>query len=168
MADKEKLRASLERSMARYRDAAAQLSDEDWNTLVTGEEGWIARDMLGHLMSGERGMIFNAKRSAAGQPPTMPDDFDLDRYNQGQARKQADKSVTQLLAELDAVRAATLSFLDGLSDEQLIIPTVHPVVKPITVGGIFKVIAIHQTQHAEELEKAIQNVRDNSGMRHET
>ena len=156
MADKEKLRASLERSMARYREAAAQLSDEDWNTLVTGEEGWVARDMLGHLMTGERGMIFNAKRSAAGQPPSMPDDFDLDRYNQGQSRKQADKSVAQLQTELDTVRAATLSFLDELSDEQMALPTVHPVVKPVTVGGIFKVIAIHQTQHTEELEKALQ------------
>ncbi len=155
MADKEKLRASLERSMVRYHEAAAQLSDEEWNTLITGEEGWVARDMLGHLMSAERGMIFNAKRSAAGQPPTMPDDFDLHRYNQGQARKQADKSVAQLQAELDAVRAATLSFLDEVSDEQMAFPTVHPVVKPITVGGIFKVIAIHQTQHAEELEKAL-------------
>ncbi len=156
MADKERLRASMERSMTRYREVAAQLSEEDWNTLVTGEEGWVARDMLGHLMTGERGMIYNAKRSAAGQSTTMPEDFDLDRYNQGQSRKQADKSVAQLQAEFDTVRAATLSFLNELSDEQMALPTVHPVVKPITVGGIFKVIAIHQTQHAEELEKALE------------
>jgi hypothetical protein len=156
MADKEKLRASLERSIARFREAAAQLSDDQWNTLITGDEGWVARDVVGHLMTAERGMIFNAKRSAAGQTVTLPDDFDLDRYNQGQARKQADKSVAQLMSELEAVRAATLSFLDELNDEQMGLPTVHPVVKPITVAGIFKIIAIHQTQHAEELEKAAQ------------
>ncbi len=155
MADKEKLRASLERSMARFREVAVQLSDEQWNRLVTGDEGWVARDVVGHLMTAERGMIFNAKRSAAGIETTLPDDFDLDRYNQGQARKQADKSVIQLMAELNQVRAATLSFLDELSEEQMNLPTVHPIVKPITVAGIFKVIAIHQTQHAEEVEKAI-------------
>ncbi len=159
MPDKDKLRASLERSLARFNAVADQMSDEQWNTLITGDEGWVARNVPAHLVSAERGMIITSKRSASGDLRPLPDDFSLDRYNQSQAGKLTDKSIAELRQMLAEVRTTTLAFLDEVTDEQMTMPTVHPVISPVTVGGIFKVIAIHQTQHAEELEKALARVR---------
>jgi hypothetical protein len=159
MANKEKLRASLDRSMARFNAVADTLTDEEWNTTTTGDEGWVARNIIAHLMTAERGMIITAKRSAVGETRPLPDDFSLDRYNASQSNKLADKNVAELRQMLADVRVTTLAFLDEVTDAQMELPSVHPVISPITVGGIFKIIAIHQTQHSEELEKGLARAR---------
>ncbi|CAG0936063.1 hypothetical protein TFLX_04927 [Thermoflexales bacterium] len=72
----------LTRTRAELLEVIGRLQPADWEQIVQSVEGgWTVKQAMLHLATSESGQILTGKAIAGGQP-TVPDDFDLNRYNQ--------------------------------------------------------------------------------------
>lgn len=128
------------------------LSDDDIAREV-GTDGWRSiKDIILHLSTSEHGMLVVAKRCLAGKMVSY-EGFDLDRWNERQVEKKRHLSVSQALAELQAVREDGLNTLQGLTPEQLRTPAAHPFWGDVTVGQLFRIMSIHDELHRRDIEQ---------------
>lgn len=149
---KQRIRDQLAASRAYLVSVAQQIGPEQ--TLVSTENpAWNVHDLLAHLAGAERGLLGTVQRFLAGQP--LPDGFSLDYWNQRQVEKQKERGVADLLAGLAASRIDTLALLDSLTDEQLAVRGLHPAGFETSVGGIFRVMAMHELDHGQEIALAL-------------
>jgi hypothetical protein len=117
-----------------------------------GTEGWSSiQDAMKHVASAEASMVVIAQRTLAGTHKRV-DDFDLNRFNARQVEKRGAQTWDETLAELHAARAASLAALAEWSDEQLALSTHHPVWGDTDIGGLFRIIAIHDSLHRKDVE----------------
>ena len=91
-----------------------------------GTEGWTSiHDAVRHVASAEASMLTVAERTVAGTYQRI-EGFDLNRFNARQVEKRA--------------------------DEQLGLPTFHPVWGEVDVAGLLRIIAIHDGLHRKDIE----------------
>jgi hypothetical protein len=129
------------------------------------ENGWNGRQILAHLASIEwtyPRLIDIARDAAAGaaSPPSAPGDSPPtramrggnDAYNERQVARRAGHSVAQLLAELEANRAATIRAVEA-ADESLFARQIR------SAGGVtgpladvfYQVAVAHVLGHARDI-----------------
>lgn len=149
---RQRIHSELAESRAYLFSVAQQIGPEQV-VASTENPAWNVHDLLAHLAVAERGLQGTVQRFLAGQP--LPDNFSLDSWNQRQVEKQKERSVADLLAGLAASRVDTLSLLDSLSDEQLAVRGTHPAGFETSVGGIFRVMAMHELGHGQEIALAL-------------
>lgn len=149
---KQRIHTQLAESRAYLFSVAQQISPEQ-AVASTENPAWNVHDLLAHLAVAERGLQGTVQRFLAGQP--LPDGFSLDIWNQRQVAKQQERSVSDLLASLEASRVDSLALLDSLSDEQLAVRGLHPAGFETSVGGIFRVMAMHELDHGQEIALAL-------------
>jgi hypothetical protein len=146
------LRAKLTTERERLMEALAGVDGELAARRFEGTDGWTSiHDTLRHVASAEASMMIVAARTVDGTFKPV-EGFDLNRFNARQVEKRASLSWDDSLDELQTVRTKTLNLLDEWTDEQLAMPTVHPVWGDTTVGGLFRIIAIHDTLHRKDVE----------------
>jgi hypothetical protein len=130
----------------------AGLTEEQMAHRFEGSDGWTSvEDVVKHLASGERGMLTVAQRCAAGGEPPSYAGFDLDRWNIRQVEKLKTLTPAEALAQYDAVRQQAKVTLESLSEDQLARPASHPVFGQVTVGGLFRIMAIHEQMHRRDI-----------------
>lgn len=153
---KEKLRAVIAADHAASMTIFRSLSEADWQASVPSEEDapWTARDVLAHLAVSEGGQLGQITRCLEGGI-TVPDDFDLARFNRRSVQKQADKSVADLLAQIERDHAEVLRTLDAVPEGELDKTGRHARGDVLSVEQFFHRITEHRRQHAEELQRAI-------------
>lgn len=149
---KEALLAELTASRDYLISVATQISpDQALNS--TENPLWNVHDLLAHLAISERGLQSTVSRFLAGD--ALPDGFSLDYWNQRQVGKLQAQAVDALLSGLQASRQETLALLDSLSDDQLAVRGLHPAGFETSVAGVFRVIALHERSHGQEIAAAI-------------
>ncbi len=149
---KEHLRTRLMRGREVFLAAVAALDEVDMAKPVqTDGATWAARDLVGHVAYAEVGMVGLIRATLAGAPPQADPAFDLDRFNEGRVRRAREQEFPALLERLAASREAVLVLLDGLTDADLDRAAHHPVLRETTVEGIFRVMPLHDRQHAQDL-----------------
>ncbi len=149
----------LERIEADHAASLAILNDltePEWDKPVPSDEGfdWKARDVLAHLAVSEGGQLGQLTRCVAGEM-TVPDDFDLARFNRRSVQKQADKPVSALLADIERGHAEVLKTLQAVSEADLDKSGRHARGDVITVEQFFVRITEHRREHAEQLQRAV-------------
>jgi len=77
---------------------------------------WTIKEIVQHLADDERIYVYRALRFARNDTTELPG-FDQDEYTRYSQANQ--RTLDDLLSELATVRAATLSFYNGLSDDTL-------------------------------------------------
>ncbi len=130
---------------------------EQWEKPAPSENEapWKARDVLAHMAVSESGQLGQITRCLAGEV-TVPDDFDLARFNRRSVQKQADKAVADFLALLETDFAKVLAALDAITDDADFDKTGrHARGDMLTVEQFFIRITEHRLQHAEELQNAV-------------
>jgi len=132
------------------------ITPEQWEKPAPSEEDapWKARDVLAHLAVSEPGQLGQLTRCLKGEV-TVPDDFDLRRFNRRSVQKQAEKSVADLLKEIETAHAQVLAALDTASEADLDKTGRHARGDILTVEQFFIRITEHRREHAEELQKAV-------------
>jgi len=75
-------------------DVLDRVTDDDWER-ASPNEGWTVRDLLTHLSTSENGFVGTLKRMAAGEGG-VPQDFDPNRWNAGQVRRNTDTPYAEL------------------------------------------------------------------------
>jgi uncharacterized protein (TIGR03083 family) len=149
---KQRIHTQLAESRAYLLSVAEQIGPEQ---VVASTENpvWNIHDLLAHLAVAERGLQSTVQRFLAGQ--ALPEGFSLDIWNQRQVAKQQERSVADLLASLALSRVDSLALLDSLSDEQLAVRGMHPAGFETSVGGVFRIMAMHELDHGQEIALAL-------------
>lgn len=132
------------------------ISDEDWQAAVPSEEDapWTARDVLAHLAVSEGGQLGQIVRCLQGGV-TVPDDFDLARFNRRSVQKQGAKTIADLLAQIERDHAEVLTTLDAVDEAELDKTGRHARGDVLTVEQFFHRITEHRRQHAEQLQRLL-------------
>ncbi len=149
---KDALKAELADARA-YLFSVVQQITPDLALATTENPQWNVHDLLAHLAGAERGLQATVQRFLAGKE--LPPDFSLDYWNQRQVAKQKERDIADFVASLTASRVDTLALLDSLSEEQLDVVGMHPAGFPTDVAGIFRVLALHERDHGQEIAAAL-------------
>ncbi len=145
----------LTRTRAELLEVIGRLQPADWEQIVQSVEGgWTVKQAMLHLATSESGQILTGKAIAGGQP-TVPDDFDLNRYNQRQVEKNQAKQPPEILSSLAESRQKLLAFLDEVSAEVLDQRGKHARGDVISLEQLFYRIGEHEAEHTAEIKKAL-------------
>lgn len=136
-------------------EVVGQLQPGDWDKVVQSTEGgWTMKQALLHLATSETGQIGTGKAIAAEQP-TVPDDFDLNRYNNRQVEKNKDKQPAEILSGMAESRQKLLAFLEEVPEEALDKRGKHARGDVITLEQLFYRIGEHEADHTVEIKRAL-------------
>jgi len=132
-----------------------QMQPSDWEQPVQAVEGgWKVKQVLLHLATSESGQINAGKAIAAGQP-SVPDDFDLNRYNNRQVEKNKDKQPPEILFGMAESRQKLLAFLGEVSAEDLDRRGKHGRGDVLSLEQLFYRIGEHEAEHTAEIKQAL-------------
>ena len=133
-----------------------QMELDDWNKTVQTEDGhWTVKQVMLHLATSETGQLRTAKAIAAGQP-TVPDDFDLNRYNNRQVEKNKDKQPPEILFGMAESRQQVFAFIDEVPEADLDKRGKHGRGDVISVEQLFYRIGEHEAEHAATIRAALE------------
>jgi hypothetical protein len=136
-------------------EVIGQLQPDDWDKVVQSTEGgWTVKQALLHVATSESGQINTCKAIAAGQP-TVPDDFDLNRYNRRQIEKNQARQPAEIVFGMGESRQKLLAFLDEVPEEALDKRGRHARGDVISLEQLFYRIGEHEGDHTEEIRRAL-------------
>jgi hypothetical protein len=136
-------------------DVIGQMETADWERPVQAvEAGWTVKQALLHVATAESGQLATGKAIAAGQP-TVPDDFDLNRYNRRQIEKNEAKQPPEILFGMAESRQKLLAFLDEVRAEDLEKRGKHGRGDVISLEQLFYRIGEHEADHTAEIRRAL-------------
>jgi len=153
---KARLRATIEADHAKSMSIFQSLNADQWLLPVPSDEGaqWQARDVLAHVAVSEAGQLGQTLRCIAGEV-TVPDDFDLTRYNRRSVQKQAETSVEAFLAIIEGDHAKVLAALEETNETDFDKTGRHARGDFITVEQFFHRITEHRREHAEAIQAVV-------------
>lgn len=133
------------------------LTDEDAGVTLYQDDDyhWTVHTLVSHLADSERGMLGQAQRAVAGKK-TIPEDFDLERWNRGVARKSASKTLPEFLDQIHDTHKTGLKFLASLDETQLDIQGRHASGDVLTIEGFLKRIAQHRLEHVQDVKRVLE------------
>lgn len=154
----------------------AQLAQPCTESAVPGEAPWTPKDHIPHVAMIERIFVRLSEQTLAGEPDPIGivrgggsgNGTDVASWvhnnNQKNVEEHRDRSLDDLLASLDKTRARTLSFLEGLNDEQLTLKIPGAPWADGTIGGVLATIGHHQVQHLGWIKEGLskQGITSNS------
>jgi uncharacterized protein (TIGR03083 family) len=111
------IRDELVAAQAALVEALERVGPDDWQR-QSPNEGWTIQHLLTHLSTSETGFLTLMRRMASGDGG-LPTDFDPNRWNAGQLRRNTETSVAGLRDKLDTAANDILALLDTLDDRAL-------------------------------------------------
>ncbi len=136
-------------------EVIGQLQPADWDKVVQSSEGgWTVKQALLHLATAESGQIGTGKAIASGQP-TVPADFDLNRYNRRQIEKNQAKQPAEILFAMAESRQKLLALLAEVPEEALDQRGQHARGDVISLEQLFYRIGEHEADHTAEIKRAL-------------
>jgi len=131
------------------------LTEEEWQKPVFSEgDRWTVQTVVSHLIDGERGMSIQVHKIRKGEK-TIPDDFDLNRWNASVQKRVGDLPPAELLAGLAATRARTVEAMQTLQENEWVLTGRHPARGMITIEQYYETIHGHELSHTADLQKAL-------------
>jgi hypothetical protein len=125
-----------------------------WLEASEGEGTFSPRDVLGHLIHGEKTDWMPRVRlileAGDGRPFVPFDRFAFRAWIR-------DASTADLLAQLESLRRASLAELQGLSltPAQLSLRGLHPELGPVTLGQLLATWAVHDLNHVGQVVRVM-------------
>ena len=136
-------------------EVIGRMETADWDRPAQSMEGgWTVKQAMLHIATSESGQINTGKAIAAGQP-TVPDDFDLNRYNRRQLEKNQAKQPPEILFSMAESRQKLLAFLDEVSSEDLEKRGKHGRGDVLSLEQLFYRIGEHEAEHTAAIKQAL-------------
>ena len=152
---KHRLHDHLIRTREELLEVIGQLQPADWDKVVQSDEGgWTVKQALLHIATSESGQI-NTGKAIAADKPTIPVDFDLNRYNARQVQKNQDKQPPEILFGMAESRQKLLAFLEEVPEEALDKRGKHARGDVISLEQLFFRIGEHEADHIAEIKRAL-------------
>jgi uncharacterized protein (TIGR03083 family) len=131
------------------------LSPAQWTQPVFSEgDTWTVTTVVSHLLDSEKGMSIQIHKTRKGEE-TIPEGFDINRWNAGVQKRVGDLSPAELLAALETTRAKTIDVMNSLKDEDWSRTGRHPSRGVITIEQYYETIYGHELMHAEDMKRAL-------------
>jgi len=147
----QKLHIEGEKTLAFFR----ALQPEDWQRCIYSDGAdWTVRDILAHITAAENS-IRRLIRALLEEGRQLPEDFDLDAYNQRKVEQMAAVSPQELLARFAGQRARTVRLAAGLSAEDLLRTGRHPFLGEARVADMLKLMYRHVQIHQRDIRRAL-------------
>lgn len=131
------------------------LSPAQWMQPVFSEgDTWTVTTVVSHLLDSEKGMSIQIHKTRKGEE-TIPEGFDIDRWNAGVQKRVGDLGPAELLAALESTRTKTIDVMNSLKDEDWSRTGRHPSRGVITIEQYYETIYGHELMHAEDMKRAL-------------
>jgi uncharacterized damage-inducible protein DinB len=131
------------------------LTDEQWQMEVYTEGAtWTIRNVLSHFVTSERGLLklFEQIRQGGGG---SSDDFSIDRYNAAMQERTKEAAPQELLEQYKTIRAKSVAWTSGLSEDDLEKQGRHPFLGMTTIREMIKMLYIHNLTHYRDMKNAL-------------
>jgi uncharacterized damage-inducible protein DinB len=148
------LRAELVDAQRQLVDTLDGVTDDDWQRIGPNNEGWSIRDLLVHLATSEVGFVPTLKKMAAGQGG-VPRDFDPNRWNASQSRRNGEAQPAELRAQLEAAHRDMLGLLETLDDVALDQRGYLSTGAEGSTEDNFRLVAAHKRSHTGDIRAAL-------------
>lgn len=126
-----------------------------WDAQVYAEgAAWTVRQLLVHLMITDKGHN-NMMMAIARGENTIPDDFDLERFNRRSVEKRAEVSPEEARAALAQTAAERDSWLDTIADDTLLKQGRHGSMRVLSIEQILGVVVDHDRNHADDIARVL-------------
>lgn len=145
--------AVLERTPATLRALLAGLPNE-WISATEGPNTWTPKEVVAHLIFGERTDWIPRARIILAQGPSVRfAPFD----RSGHFAESRGKSLSDLLDELARLRAENVEILRGwkLTREQLALPGEHPELGRVTLSQLLATWVAHDLDHVVQIARTM-------------
>lgn len=131
------------------------LQPEQWQQPVFSEgDTWTVTTVVSHLLDSERGMSIQIHKTRKGEE-TVPEGFDINRWNASVQKRVGNLSPAELLAGLEATRTKTLEVMNSLHDDDWARVGRHPTRGLITIEQYYETIYGHELSHADDMNRAL-------------
>jgi hypothetical protein len=145
----------LAQSRMALRLLLTSLKPEDWQTSIYGEgKSWTVSTVVSHLIEAERGMSIHVHKIRKGEE-TIPEGFDLDRWNAGVQKRMGALTPDELLSGLAEMRAKTLEVMDTIRDEEWALTGRHASRGIITIEQYYETMYGHELMHTQDIKEAL-------------
>ena len=147
----EKLKSEGEKIVSIF----ANLSNDQWNMEVYTEgTTWTIRNVLAHFVTSERGLIKLFERiRQTGEGAS--EDFSIDRYNAAMQARTQELTPQELLEQYKTIRAESIAWTSGLSEDDLEKEGRHPFLGMTTIREMIKMLYIHNLTHYRDMKKVL-------------
>jgi uncharacterized damage-inducible protein DinB len=148
------LRGELQSAQAELMAVLDRVRSDDWARTSPDTPDWSVLGLLTHLSTAERGFVRTIERQARGEGG-VPTDFDPDRWNAAQLRRNVEATPAQLREQLEAAHAEMLSLLERLDDAALEQRGWMTIGREGSVEDVLKLVASHKRGHTADIAKAV-------------
>jgi uncharacterized damage-inducible protein DinB len=122
-----------------------------------GDAPWSIGDLVAHLADAESGILGQVQRLLAGKE-TVPQDFDLSRWNRSAVRRNKSRTYEDLLDHIRKAHLEALKTLEATEAASLELTGRHASGDILTVEGFFRRIADHRRDHTRDIQQALAGV----------
>ena len=155
MTKSQKWTQTLAQSRQKLTALLQSLTPEQWQTQIFSEGStWTVATAVSHIIDAERGMSIQVHKARKGEP-TIPEGFDIDRWNAKVQERIGDLSPAELLEKLDATRSKTLEVLNSLSEDEWSMTGRHPSRGIITIEQYYETIAAYVHLYLPDVQKGL-------------
>lgn len=131
------------------------LQPEQWIQPVFSEgDTWTVTTVVSHLLDSERGLSIQIHKTRKGEE-TVPEGFDVNRWNAGVQKRVGNLSPAELLAGLETTRTKTLDVMNSLQEEDWARVGRHPTRGLVTIEQYYETIHGHELSHADDIKRAL-------------
>ena len=123
----------------------------DWQQ--TTYEGWTRKDTFAHLASIQARQRAQVQCAVDGTP-WNPED--VNTYNARKVEERKAWTTEQVRAEYEREQSSTLALLNQLQDPDLDRTFQHPTRGAVTIESVFRQVATHTRNHANDIMAATQ------------
>ena len=128
-----------------------ELPDSVWlEQVYTDGASWQVREVLAHLVEAERALprLF---RGIADGGAGVPQDFDLNEYNEQSVTNYAEKSPAELIRIFSDRRRETIDVVRSLTDDDLTKEGNHPFLGQAKLGEMIRLFYLHVQLHMRDI-----------------
>jgi len=156
MTQKEILKQKLVDSKKQLTTYLATLSEEQWDVEVYSENNhWTVKDIVAHLVEAETGLSIQVYKIRKDRE-SVPEGFDLDRWNAGTKERMGHLTPAELLAKYDEARLQTLEKLETVEPHEWAKQGRHPSFEGLTVAQYYEIIANHVINHLADIQRVLE------------
>jgi hypothetical protein len=149
----EKLKAEGEKFVSIF----SELTEDQWQREIYTEGAtWTIRNVLSHFVTSERGLLKLFERIRQGEAGA-PDDFSIDRYNAAMQGRTQELTPQELLEQYKNIRAESVAWTSGLSEDDLQKQGRHPFLGITTIREMIKMLYIHNLNHYRDMKKVLKS-----------
>jgi hypothetical protein len=131
------------------------LVDEQWQMeIYTEGTTWTIRNVLSHFVTSERGLIKLFEQIRQGGAGSA-EDFSIDRYNAAMQARTKELTPQELLEQYKTIRAESVAWTLGLSEDDLEKQGRHPFLGLTTIREMIKMLYIHNLTHYRDMKKVL-------------